>query len=310
MIDPLDYRTIEVNGLALEVAVANEGGARGLALLLHGFPECAFSWRFQVRLLADLGYEVWAPNMRGYARSDKPPRVDDYALDFLVADVAALIDAAARDDVLLIGHDWGAAIAWMVAVRSVRPLDRLVIMNVPHPAAFRRELRGFRQLRRSWYVLFFQIPWLPEKLLGARRARAVGKAFTGMAVDKARFPAPVTDVYRENALRPGALTSMVNYYRAAFRGRKGAANEEFGAIEVPTLMLWGTEDAALSIETTHGTDEYVSDLTLRYLDGVSHWVQQEAPEKVNGLLRAWLDGESVPEASDIDAVRLIDPAFG
>lgn len=309
MIDPLDYRTMEINGLALEVAVANEGGERGLALLLHGFPECAFSWRFQVRLLADMGYEVWAPNMRGYARSDKPPRVADYALDVLVADVAALIDAAARDDVLLIGHDWGAAIAWMAAIRSVRRLDRLVIMNVPHPAAFRRELRGFRQLRRSWYVLFFQIPWLPEKLIGARQARAVAKAFTGMAVDKARFPAPVTDVYRENALRPGALTSMINYYRAALRGRKAVANEEFAAIEVPTLMLWGTEDTALTIETTQGTDEYVTDLTLRYLEGVSHWVQQEAPEKVNALLRAWLDDDPVPEAGDIVATRLVDPAF-
>jgi len=176
--DPLTYRTISVNDVDLQVSVTNEGGSRGLALLLHGFPESAFSWRHQIPELAAAGYEVWAPNLRGYGESSKPPKVSDYSMDCLLADIGALIDVSGRGDVTLIGHDWGAAQAWMFAIRRVRPLDRLVIMNVPHPACMQRELRSVRQLLKSWYMFFFQIPWLPEKLLCARQAKAVGDAFT------------------------------------------------------------------------------------------------------------------------------------
>ena len=306
--DPLTYRMIRVNDVVLQVSVTNEGGSEGLALLLHGFPELAFSWRHQIRALAEAGYEVWAPNLRGYGESSKPPRVSDYAMDRLLDDIAALIDESGRDDVTMVGHDWGAAQAWMFAIRRVRPLRRLVIMNVPHPACMRRELRSFRQLRKSWYIFFFQIPWLPEKLLCARRAQAVADAFEKMAVDTSRFPAAVTDVYREAALRPGAMRSMINYYRAAFRGARSAANEELPVIETPTLMVWGLEDTALSKETTDGTDEHVSDLTLRFLPDVSHWVQQEAPEIVNAMLLAWLAGAPVPEAADVVVERLEEPA--
>jgi pimeloyl-ACP methyl ester carboxylesterase len=307
--DPLTYHDIAVNDVRLQVSVTNEGGERGLALLLHGFPEAAFSWRYQIPVLAAAGYEVWAPNTRGYQGSSKPPKVSSYSIDLLLDDVAALIDASGRDDVTLIGHDWGAAQAWMFAIRRVRPLRRLVIMNVPHPTCMRRELRTFAQLRKSWYFLFFQIPWLPEKILGARRAQAIGRSFTGMAVDESRFPDEVTDVYREAALRPGALRSMINYYRAALRGARQTAGEDLPDVETPTLMLWGLEDTALSKETTDGTDEYVDDLTVRFLPGVSHWVQQEAPETVNAMLLAWLDGEPVPEAGDVRFERLLDPAL-
>jgi pimeloyl-ACP methyl ester carboxylesterase len=306
--DPLTYRTIAVDDIELQVSVTNEGGPAGIALLLHGFPELAFSWRHQIPALAAAGYEVWAPNLRGYGESSKPPAVADYAMDHLLDDVAALIDASGRHDVTLVGHDWGAAQAWMFAIRRVRPLRRLVIMNVPHPACMRRELRSFRQLRKSWYMFFFQIPWLPEKLLCARRAQAVADAFEKMAVDESRFPTAVTDVYREAALRPGAMRSMINYYRAAFRGARSAAREDLPSIETPTLMLWGLEDTALSKETTDGTDEYVADLTLRFLPGVSHWVQQEAPELVNAMLLAWLADTPVPEAGDIVVERLDEPA--
>jgi epoxide hydrolase 4 len=190
----------------------------------------------------------------------------------------------------------------------VRPLQRLVIMNVPHPACMQRELRSFRQLRKSWYIFFFQLPWLPEKALCARQAKAVGDAFENSAVDKSRFPSDVTDVYRQAALRPGAMRSMVNYYRAALRGIRRTASEDLPIIDIPTLMLWGLEDVALSKETTDGTDQYVDDLTLRFLPDVSHWVQQEAPETVNAMLLAWLADEPVPEASDVIFERLDDPA--
>lgn len=308
--DPLMYRTMSVNEVDLEVSVTNEGGPRGLALLLHGFPELAFSWRHQIPALAAAGYEVWAPNLRGYGRSSKPSKVADFSMDHLLGDIGALIDASGRDDVTLVGHDWGAAQAWMFAIREVRPLERLVIMNVPHPACMRRELRSVRQLLRSWYMFFFQIPWLPEKLLCFRRAKAVGDSFEKMAVDATRFPVEVTDVYREAALRPRAMRSMVNYYRAAFRGAHAMASEALPVIETPTLMLWGLQDAALSKETTDGTEEHVADLTLRFLPGVSHWVQQEAPEIVNAMLLAWLDGAPVLEAVEVIAERPAEPALG
>ncbi len=306
--DPLIYRTIAVNDVELQVSVTNEGGERGLALLLHGFPELAFSWRYQITALADAGYEVWAPNLRGYGESSKPPKVSDSSMDRLLADIGALIDVSGRTDVTLVGHDWGAAQAWMFAIRRVRPLQRLVIMNVPHPACMQRELRSVRQLLKSWYIFFFQVPWLPEKLLCARRAKAVGDMFAKSAVDRTRFPAEVTDVYREAALRPGAMRSMVNYYRAALRGARSSAAEDLGTIDTPTLMIWGLQDVALSRETTNGTDQFVNDLTMRFLPGVSHWVQQEAPEAVNAMLLAWFAGEPVPESSEIVAERLAEPA--
>jgi pimeloyl-ACP methyl ester carboxylesterase len=309
--DPLAYEMVDVgDGVELEVSITNRGGERGLALLLHGFPELAFSWRFQIDRLAAIGYEVWAPNTRGYGNSSKPSKVADFPMDRLLADIATLIVRSGHDRVILVGHDWGAVQAWMFAARQVRPLERLVIMNVPHPECMQRELRKFRQLRKSWYIFFFQIPWIPEKLLTARNAKGVADAFTGMAVDTTRFPDEVTDVFRQGALRPGAMRSMINYYRAAVRGLRKQRNEPIPNIETPTLMIWGLEDTALGKQTTEGTDEFVDDLTLRYLPDVSHWVQQEAPETVNAMLAAWLDGGLVPEATDIQVERLPDPALG
>ncbi|NOT40324.1 MAG: alpha/beta hydrolase [Alphaproteobacteria bacterium] len=288
---------VKANGLTFEVDQCGSGDK--FALLLHGFPESKFSWRHQMPLLAELGYTVWAPNMRGYGRSSKPPAVADYHIDNLVSDAAALIDAAGAKNTLLMAHDWGAVIAWNFSIRNVRPLERLVIMNVPHPACMVREFRTWAQRRKSWYVFFFQLPWLPERLMAAKQAQAIGRAFSDMAVDKSRFPVAVTDEYRRNALEPGALTAMINYYRAAVRAGQRAMNPEPGTVDVPTLMIWGEEDTALGKATTYGTDRYVKDLTLRYLPGVSHWVQQEAPETVNAMIEAWLKGTPVPIEGEV-----------
>jgi pimeloyl-ACP methyl ester carboxylesterase len=287
------HEYVRANGLRFHVATCGAGDR--LALCLHGFPECWFSWRHQMPLLAELGYRVWAPDLRGYGDSDRPAGVAAYAIEPLMDDVAGLIDAAGARSTLLIAHDWGGVIAWYFAMRRVRPLDRLVIMNLPHPALMERALRTWRQLRRSWYMLLFQLPWLPEALLRAFDYRAIGEAFRGMAVDKSRFPDDVLRVYRDNAARPGALRAMLNYYRAMLRG-SGDRQRRLGypTIAVPTLLVWGERDTALGKETTYGTDRYVGDLTVRYLPDVSHWVQQEAPEAVNAILAAWLTGAAVP----------------
>ena len=295
----IEHRFVQANGLRFHVASCGEGDR--LALFLHGFPESSYSWRHQLPLLARLGYRAWAPDLRGYGETDRPPRMNDYAMEHLLDDVAGLIDAAGARSVTLLGHDWGGVIAWYFAMRGSRPLERLVVMNLPHPAIMERELRKWRQISKSWYVLLFQIPWLPEALLRARNCRAIGEAFRNSAVDKSRFPDGVLQVYRDNAAKPGALTAMLNYYRAMVRGGGGERQRRLGnpVIDVPTLLLWGENDIALGKETTYGTERYVTDLTVRYLPNVSHWVQQEAPEAVNAMLEAWLIGERVPEASEI-----------
>jgi len=290
---------VKANGLEVEVAVCGDGPR--FALMLHGFPECGYSWRHQMPMLANKGYTVWAPDLRGYGGSDRPGRVRDYRMRNLVDDVAGLIDAAGAKETLLVGHDWGGAIAWIFALAGIRPLERLIVMNLPHPRLFRRGLRTWKQLRRSWYIFFFQLPWLPERFLGANGARRISGMIRGSAAIKDRFPGEVLEVYRQNAAQPGALPAMLAYYRAYIRHGvdKDLARAAYRTLETPTLMIWGEEDTALGKELTFGTGELVSDFTLRYLPGVSHWVQQEAPETVNTMIEAWLDGREVPEASDI-----------
>lgn len=286
-------RSIEANGLRF--AVDETGGGDAVALCLHGFPESRFSWRHQLEPLAALGWHAVAPDLRGYGDSSRPEGIDAYRLHHLVADIAGLFDALGARRRLLIGHDWGAAIAWAFAMRRVRPLDGLVAMNVPHPEVFKAVLRrSWAQRRRSWYMAFFQMPRLPEMLLAAGDARAVARMFEGMAVDKTAFPPAVLRHYRDNALRPGALTAMLNYYRAnvADFARADAPSPR---IETPTLMIWGEADTALGLELTEGYQPYVADFTLERLPRVSHWVQQEAPGRVNDKLARWLgDRQLVP----------------
>ncbi|MEQ1549366.1 MAG: alpha/beta fold hydrolase [Chakrabartia sp.] len=281
----ITLRMQEATGLQFERAECGVGDR--LALCLHGFPELNYSWRFLMPVLAAQGWRVWAPNLRGYGATSKPEGVRAYALDHLTDDVAALIDASGAKEVMLIAHDWGAIIAWAFAIRKLRPLTHLVIMNVPHPYVGAREIRKWRQLWRSWYIFFFQIPKLPEALLRRKGARGIKGAFHNMAVDKGRFPKDVLDVYAKAALRPGALTAMINFYRALLRHRDSVDMGD-GRIDVPTLMIWGEEDTALNIHCTEGTEEWVHNFTLHRLPGVSHWVQQEAPEKVNAILVDWL----------------------
>lgn len=285
----IETRRVVANGF--DFAVDQAGAGDRLALCLHGFPESRFSWRFQLPELARLGFRAWAPDLRGYGDTQpKPQDVASYHVDRLLEDIAALIDASACKSATLVAHDWGAILAWTFAARRMRKLDRLVIMNVPHPACFAEAYRTSKaQRRRSWYVAFFQLPWLPEWSLTRNDAQAVRNAFAGMAIDKSRFPPEVLDHYAANALKPGAIKPMVNYYRAAVRARAQFERAPWPVIDTPTLIVWGEEDSALGLETLEGTERYVADLTIERLPGVSHWVQQEAPETVNAILAGWLN---------------------
>jgi epoxide hydrolase 4 len=281
---------IEVNGLKFETIVAGSGGTK-FALLLHGFPESNLSWRFQVPLLVSLGYEVWVPNLRGYGQSSRPLGLEAYHLRHLLTDVAGLIDAgAAGRPVTLMAHDWGAIIAWAFAADQVRPLETLIIMNVPHPARMGEGLKTWAQFKKSWYIYFFQLPWIPEFLIGQNGAAIIKRVFYDMAIDKTNFTPDILEAYRANAALPGALTAMINYYRASARGPDFARyrRDVVKPIEVPTLMIWGEADTALGVELTDNYEGLVADLTLKRLPAVSHWVQQEAPVKVNAILEEWL----------------------
>lgn len=274
---------LKANGLDFACDVAGEGP--DVALCLHGFPESRFSWRYQLPVLAEAGWRAVAPDLRGYGGSSRPSGKAAYHIDHLVADVAGMFEALGARRKLLVAHDWGAAIAWVVAMRRAVPLDGLIIMNVPHPTVFAELIAHYwPQRRKSWYVAFFQIPWLPEFLLRQRRADGIANAFLNMAVDKAMFPPEVLEVYRENALQPGALTAMINYYRANL----GLLGEVAPQIIVPTLMLWGEEDKALDLKLTENYGRHVRDFTLQRFPNVSHWVQQEAPDAVNAAMLAWL----------------------
>lgn len=281
---------VEAGGLRFEVAEAGaDNGTDKLALCLHGFPELHYSWRHQMPMLADMGYRVWAPNMRGYGQTDRLVGVEQYRLNTLAQDVANLIDASGAKEVTLIAHDWGAIVAWQFAIQKLRPLAKLVIMNVPHPKCAEREIKKWRQISKSWYIYFFQIPWLPEKLLASRKGKAIQQAFRGNAINTELFNDAALEPYRKAALQPGALTAMLSYYRGLLR-IPDMRNLTSSTVDIPTLVLWGEQDIALDIHLLDGLDEYVPDLTVKRFPEASHWVQQDVPDAVNAALGEWLEG--------------------
>jgi pimeloyl-ACP methyl ester carboxylesterase len=273
---------IITNGIHMHYVTQGEGP---LMVLLHGFPEFWYSWRHQIPFLAEHGYMVVAPDLRGYNESDKPRT--GYNVSTLLRDIVGLISGLERDRAIIVGHDWGGALAWAFAARYPQMTERLIVLNAPHPAAFARELRTLSQLRKSWYMFFFQLPWLPEYVLGHNHAALLGRILYRTAVQKSAFPPEVIERYREAMSKPGALTGGINYYRAAFRRsrrpRRGAAT-----INVPTLLIWGEQDFALGVELTHGIEQWVPGIQIKRLPDSGHWAQQEKPDAVNALILEFL----------------------
>jgi pimeloyl-ACP methyl ester carboxylesterase len=298
MTQDITSQILKLDNMDFEIFMSGDQGSDKLALFLHGFPQCAHEWRHQMPLLAALGYKCWAPNQRGYGKSYSPPEVSAYAMEHLEADVARFIKASGCKSVTLIAHDWGGAVAWNVAARGQIPLDRLVVMNCPFPVKMARELKKWEQMKKSWYMFGFQIPKLPEYLMTRHQGNNLIKMLKlGASRHHAMTPEDL-DVYRANALRPGGMKAMLNWYRAAFRNRfsqeKSAGPKAHGKIQVPTLLLWGEKDVALGIKTVLGTDEFVEHLTVRYIPDAGHFLPEEAPHEVNEMMRTWLERAPVP----------------
>jgi epoxide hydrolase 4 len=236
------HTRIDVGGVRLRVAQAGPHDGP-LVVLLHGFPESSFGWRHVIPALAAAGFRVWAPDGRGYAGSDAPGDIDDYAMPRLVDDVVRLIGAAGRDRAHVVGHDWGGVVAWQVAELYPERVARLVVLNAPHPRVHRAHLfRRPRQMAKSLYMLGFQVPLLPEALLGARDGSLLAAAMRRTSLP-GTFGADELEAYRRDWRRPGALRAMLDWYRAALRhGARGGGRPR---IRVPTLVLWGERDAFL-----------------------------------------------------------------
>lgn len=280
----MQHSYIQTNGIRLHYVTQGEGP---LMILLHGFPEFWYSWRHQIEAFSE-DYKVVAIDMRGYNNSDKPKDKSAYALAELIKDVEGVVRGLGYERCVLVGHDWGGAIAWAFAYAYPQMLDRLIVLNLPHPAKFAEGLRTPQQLLRSWYIALFQLPLLPEWLLQANHYAAIRSVFKSQAVNPEAFTEEDLDAYVAAAAKPGALTSMLNYYRSAFNS-EGFLNQTWGVLQVPTLMIWGENDAALGKELTYGTQDLVSDFEIRYIPQCSHWVQQEQPALVNQYMQAFLE---------------------
>ena len=280
MPSPLENVTFHNGPIELHAVAA--GPLDGpVVLLLHGFPEFWYSWRNQIEPLAAAGFRVIVPDQRGYNTSSKPGGASSYALSHLISDVLAIADHLGQARIFLAGHDWGAAVAWSVALLHPQRVAKLAILNVPHPSVMRRYLKTNRhQLRRSWYMFFFQLPWLPEAAFSAFNFRLGVRSLVRSSRPDTFSPEDLV-LYRTAWSQPGALTAMINWYRAAFRYRSKFPDS---TVHVPTRILWGERDAFLLPDMAHDSLRYCDTAELYTFANASHWLQHEEPARVSELL--------------------------
>jgi epoxide hydrolase 4 len=282
------HQFIDTNHIRLHCVVQGEGD---LVVLLHGFPEFWYSWRYQIPALAK-HFKVVVPDLRGYNDSDKPK--SGYDIDTLARDVRGLVHSLGYDKAHIVGHDWGGAIAWQVAHQFPTLLNRLAVLNAPHPQRFIQDIvSNLDQLRRSWYVLAFQVPGLPEWLIQQNLKTVVKNLFQGQCIRKGAFTTRDTEIYQAALEKPGVLAAVMNYYRQLLSPQAwmqaGLSLRQINPITAPTLVLWGEEDAFLSQKVLDGLDKLVkASFYLKRLPECGHWVQQEAPQTVNRELLDFL----------------------
>ena len=281
----LAHRYAELGDVRLHYVEAGQGP---LVLLLHGFPQFWYQWRHQIPALVEAGFRVVAPDMRGYNLSDKPPGVRAYRVELLARDVELLILACGERTASVVGHDWGAIVAWVAAMRHPGRVERLVILNVPHPARFLDGLLSPGQLLRSSYMFFFQIPRLPEEVIRAGDFALLRSALRRDPVQPGTFAAEDIERYVRALARPGALTATLNYYRALLRNL-GKTRALLKRVEAPVLVIWGERDRFLSRRLAEPPRLWVPNLLrVERLQDASHWVAEDRPLEVNTLLLNFL----------------------
>lgn len=277
----MQHKYITANGIKFHYV---EEGTGELVILLHGFPEFWYGWKNQIPVLSKQ-YRVVAPDMRGYNQTDKPEGVSNYAMPTLAKDIAELIRALGVEKAIVVGHDWGAAVAWGVAALHPEVVKKLAILNVPHPKEMSKALMGgnWQQMKRSWYIFFFQLPFIPERIVGTEKF--FKGTFGKMLMRKGAVSKQDIQQYVAAYQQPGAIRGAISYYRAAVRETFSGNRPHFGKIKAPVMMLWGEHDTALGKELTYNTEQYCENtFEINYDPTSGHFVQHDNPEWVNEKL--------------------------
>jgi len=284
----LKHCFVEVDEIRMHYVTQGKGK---LLLLLHGFPDFWYVWRFQIPALAR-HFRVVAPDLRGYGETDKPDGIEKYRLNFLTSDVAGLVEALGENKALVVGHDWGGAIAWSLAAFNPKMVEKLVVLNAPHPNAYTNRIKDMlRQLQKSWYVFFFQTANIPELVLSRNNYAFLRNMLLNSLIKKDVMTDEDIEAYIDAWSKPGALTAAINYYRANMNpallfSEKAVA---FPKVRSPTMVIWGEQDVALSKDLIVGTDEFVdAAYHVKYFPQCGHWVQLEEPQLVNRHLIEFL----------------------
>jgi epoxide hydrolase 4 len=280
-----EHHSIQTNGVKLHVVTAGPQAGPPV-ILLHGFPEFWGGWRQQLPALAEAGYRVIAPDQRGYNLSERPRAVRAYRIDELGKDVIGLLNHFGYEKVHLVGHDWGAAVAWSVAVAFPQRVQKLAILNVPHPAVMQQFIRRSpQQLLKSWYIGFFQIPGLADWLMKQNQFAGAARLLRGSGKPGTFSPADI-ETYKTAWRNSNGLTGMLNWYRAIVRYPPPAAADL--RVHVPTLVLWGKQDVALSHAMATASLQLCDDGQLVFFEQATHWVQHDEAAAVNRALVTFL----------------------
>lgn len=279
------HQTIVINGIRLHLVTGGDPNAP-LVLLLHGFPEYWYGWRYQIDPLIQAGYRVVVPDQRGYNLSEKPRELHEYTIAKLIGDAEGLIDWAGAEKATVIGHDWGAIVAWWLAILRPERVHQLAILNVPHPYLFAKTIKtDLRQTLRSWYTLFFQIPNLPEWTISLGRGQFFANTLKMTANPNTFSDADIED-YRRTWMQPDAIRSMLMWYRAYAQLPPQFPPDK--RIQLPVRMIWGVKDIALIEEMAQASIELCDQGELFKLPDATHWVQHDQPARVNQLLLEFL----------------------
>ena len=282
IVSPLESRIFEINGISLHVVLAGPANGKPL-IFLHGFPEFWYAWRDQIDHFVSSGYRVIIPDQRGYNLSDKPAGIVNYSINLLARDIVGLLDQMAISKVFVVGHDWGAAVTWYLVARNPDRFIRTAILSAPHFRVFIKNLvTNPSQLRKSWYIFFFQLPWLPEIILRRKSWQLLLRTLRN-TLPPAVFSDSDLELYQESWSRTGSLTAMLNWYRAALL-RPLKLKFAASRVKIPVLLIWGKQDWFMGETMASKSLAYCDDGHLEMVDTATHWVQHEQPARVNTVV--------------------------